>query len=448
MNRENKQLPELESAPRPQSICRDCSRQFSLVHQRCPKCGSPRILSHHELASLEIAHIDCDAFYASVEKRDRPELSDKPVIIGGGKRGVVSTACYVARIRGVHSAMPMFKALQICPDAVVIKPDMKKYAQTGQQLREMMRQLTPVIEPISIDEAFLDLSGTRRLHGAVPAKVLVDMANRVKKDLGITVSIGLSYCKFLAKVASDIDKPRGFSVIGRAEAVSFLRKQPVSIVWGVGKVSQKMLAADGIHDIATIQDMEENELARRYGSLGLRLSKLSKGIDSRRVERGGGAKSISSETTFNTDKSTVQQLAPILRRLCEKVADRLKSKSLAGQTIVLKMKTDDFKSRTRSHSLSDPTQLADKIYKNARLMMIRELDGSRYRLIGVGLSNIQSEAFADPHDLVDIEGEKRAKVEKAIDQVRHKFGGKSVELGLTFDTGQSADKPGKMPESG
>ncbi|MCP4182966.1 MAG: DNA polymerase IV [Hyphomicrobiales bacterium] len=430
-------------AASPRSICRDCTKQFSLVHRRCPKCGSPRVLFHDELDSLEIAHIDCDAFYASVEKRDRPELNDKPVIIGGGKRGVVATACYVARIRGVHSAMPMFKALKICPDAVVIKPDMKKYSRTGQELREMMRELTPVIEPISIDEAFLDLSGTKRLHGAIPAKVLIDMASRVKKDLGITVSIGLSYCKFLAKVASDLEKPRGFSIIGQAEAVSFLRKQPVSIVWGVGKVSQKMLAADGIHDIATIQDMEENELARRYGSLGLRLSKLSKGRDTRRVERGSGAKSISSETTFNTDKSTIKQLAPILRRLCEKVADRLKNKSLAGQTIILKMKTDDFKSRTRSHSLSDPTQLADKIYKNARVMMIKELDGSRYRLIGIGLSNFQPEALADPHDLVDIEGEKRARIEKAIDKVRDRFGGKSVELGLTFDTRKRASNSRK-----
>jgi len=443
LNREKAQSPEHKSIPDLQSICRDCGRQFFEIHPRCPKCGSPRTLNHEELNGLEIAHIDCDAFYASVEKRDRPELNDKPVIIGGGRRGVVATACYIARIRGVHSAMPMFKALQVCPDAVVIKPDMKKYSKTGRELREMMRELTPVIEPISIDEAFLDLSGTRRLHGAIPAKILVDMANRVKNELGITVSIGLSYCKFLAKVASDLEKPRGFSIIGKAEAVSFLRKQPVSIVWGVGKVSQKMLAADGIHDIATIQDMEENELARRYGSLGLRLAKLSRGRDSRPVERGSGAKSISSETTFNTDKSTIKQLGPVLRRLCEKVAERLKDKNLAGQTIVLKMKTADFKSRTRSHSLPDPTQLADKIFNNARAMMIKELDGSRYRLIGVGLSNIQSDASADPQDLVDIEGEKRAKVEKAIDKVRHKFGGKSVELGLTFDANKRVNKQTK-----
>ncbi len=395
------------------------------------------MLYHDELQSLEIAHIDCDAFYASVEKRDNPELINKPVIIGGARRGVVATACYIARIRGVHSAMPMFQALKICPDAVVIKPNMAKYSEAGHQLRQMMRELTPVIEPISIDEAFLDLSGTTRLHGAFPAKVLVDMVNRIKDEIGITVSVGLSYCKFLAKVASDLEKPRGFSVIGQAEAVAFLRKQPVSIVWGVGKVSQKMLANDGIHDIAAIQDMEETELIRRYGSLGSRLAKLAWGKDVRKVHSGGGAKSISNETTFNTDKSTIKQLAPVLRRLCEKVAARLKDKQLAGQTIVLKMKTADFKSRTRNYSPPDPTQLADKIYKIAREMMIKELDGSNFRLIGIGVANLTNEEFADPHDLVDIEGEKRAKVELAIDKLRGKFGEKTVELGLTFDTGSA-----------
>ena len=391
------------------------------------------MLVHDELGKLEIAHIDCDAFYASVEKRDNPELANKPVIIGGGRRGVVSTACYVARIRGIHSAMPMFKALKICPDAVVIKPDMKKYSKVGLQIREMMRELTPVIEPISIDEAFLDLSGTRRLHGAIPAKILVDMANRIKNEIGITVSVGLSYCKFLAKVASDLEKPRGFSVIGQEEAVSFLRGQPVSIIWGVGKVSQKMLANDGIKGISDLQDMSEEELIRRYGSLGTRLAKLSHGKDARSVQSGGGAKSISSETTFNIDKTSIKQLNPVLRRLSEKVAEQLKRKQLSGKTIVLKMKTADFKSRTRNRSLHDPTQLADKIYRIGLEMMKKELDGSLFRLIGIGVSNLTSEDFADPHDLVDIEGEKRAKVEKAIDKVRGKYGSKSVELGLTFD---------------
>lgn len=424
------------------SICRDCTKLFETVHLRCPSCGSPRMLHHEEITSLQIAHIDCDAFYASVEKRDNPELINKPVIIGGGKRGVVATACYLARVRGVHSAMPMFKALEVCPDAVVVKPNMQKYSKVGYEIRDMMRELTPAIEPISIDEAFLDLRGTTRLHGAIPAKVLVDMAHRIKNEIGISVSVGLSYCKFLAKVASDLEKPRGFSIIGQAEAKSFLRTQPVSIIWGVGKVSQKMLANDGIKNISTIQDMEETELVRRYGSLGMRLARLSQGKDMRRVQAGGGAKSISSETTFNTDKTSMQQLAPILRRLCEKISERVKRKDLAGQTIILKMKTADFKSRTRNHSLPDPTQLANKIYQIAHTMMAKELDGSKFRLIGVGISNFSAAEFADPGDLVDIEGEKNARVEKAIDKVRKKFGGNSVELGLTFDKGPT-NKSGK-----
>ncbi|MCF6322423.1 MAG: DNA polymerase IV, partial [Rhizobiaceae bacterium] len=265
-----------------------------------------------------------------------------------------------------------------------------------------------------------------------------DLVERIKIKVGISVSVGLSYCKFLAKVASDQQKPQGFCVIGREEAVSFLRKQPVSIIWGIGKVSQKMLAGDGIKSIADIQDMEENELIRRYGSIGMRLSKLSRGKDSRSVQSVGGIKSISSETTFNTDKSTIKQLAPILRALCEKIALRTRNKNLAGQTIILKLKTADFKSRTRNHSLPDPTQLADKIYKTASNMLMKELDGSKFRLIGVGLSNLCADEFADPHDLVDIEGEKRARVEKAIDKVRDKYGRKSVELGLTFAVNSSS----------
>lgn len=414
------------------SICRDCTNQFTKIHNRCPNCGSPRMLVHPEINALEIAHIDCDAFYASVEKRDNPELANKPVIIGGGTRGVVATACYVARVRGVHSAMPMFKALKACPDAVVIKPDMAKYSKVGHEIRDLMRELTPAIEPISIDEAFLDLSGTTKLHGTIPAKTLVDMANRIKNEIGITVSVGLSYCKFLAKVCSDFEKPRGFSIIGREEAVSFLREQPVSIIWGVGKVFQKTLANDGITKIASLQDIEENELIRRYGTMGQRLARLSMGRDLRHVQSGGGAKSISSETTFNQDKTTMQQLAPVLRRLCEKVSERLKRKEIAGQTIILKMKTADFKSRTRNHTLPDPTQLADKLYLHGHAMMKKELDGSNFRLIGIGISNFSTSHFADPHDLVDVEGEKRAKVERAVDKVRDKFGGKAVELGLTF----------------
>ena len=390
------------------------------------------MLSHPELAHLAIAHIDCDAFYASVEKRDDPSLQDKPVIVGGGKRGVVSTCCYIARIRGVRSAMPMFKALKACPEAVVIPPRMEKYAAVGREIRKMMRELTPLVEPLSIDEAFLDLNGTEKLHKANPAMVLAQLAKRIERELELSVSVGLSHCKFLAKVASDLEKPRGFSVIGKAETLSFLRQQPVSIVWGVGKVTQAMLAREGIESLATIQDMEETELAKRFGSIGLHMSKLARGIDHRTIQPASGAKSISSETTFNTDIADADTLLPILRRLSEKVSARLKAKHIAGQTVVLKLKSADFKTRTRNKHLADPTQLADRIFRVGRELLERELDGTRFRLLGIGVSQLQSDETADPADLVDQQATKRAQMEHAMDDIREKFGSKAVETGFTF----------------
>ena len=416
-----------------EAICRDCLVRQVPVGSRCVECGSPKVASHPELDTLAIGHIDCDAFYASVEKRDNPELADKPVIIGGGKRGVVSTACYIARIHGVHSAQPMFKALAACPDAVVIKPNMEKYAKAGHEIREMMRELTPQVEPLSIDEAFLDLNGTQRLHGAPPAEMLIKLAHRINHELDLTVSIGLSYCKFLAKVASDLNKPRGFSVIGKAEALSFLRKQPVSIVWGVGKVTQKMLARDGIASLSTVQDMEENELAKRYGSMGIHLSRLSRGIDSRSVSPSSGAKSISAETTFGDDIDRRESLLPVLRKLSQRVSKRLKDKHIAGQTITLKLKTADFKTRTRSRQIPDPTQLEDRIFRTGCNLILPELDGTKFRLLGIGVSTLGPDENADPYDLVDPDAAKRANAERAIDNVREKFGQEAVKFGINFD---------------
>ena len=300
-------------------FCRDCFVEQRSVARRCTSCGSPRIVRHDELYQLSLAHIDCDAFYASVEKRDDPELADKPVIIGGGKRGVVSTCCYIARINGVRSAMPMFKALEACPHAVVIKPRMSLYSKVGKEVREMMRSLTPSVEPLSIDEAFLDLSGTQRLHGAPTALTLAKFAKRVEKEVGISISVGLAPNKFLAKVASDFEKPRGFSVIGAAEAYDFLASKPVSLIWGVGKAMQAKLNADNIRMISDLQKADESDLIRRYGTMGLRLARLSKGEDFRRVESRSSAKSVSSETTFNhgyVHARTTHSGAPASGRTC------------------------------------------------------------------------------------------------------------------------------------
>ncbi|MCA1366239.1 DNA polymerase IV [Bradyrhizobium sp. BRP14] len=413
-------------------FCRDCLKEQTAPARRCLACGSPRLLNHSELYQLTLAHIDCDAFYASIEKRDNPELADKPVIIGGGKRGVVSTACYVARIRGVRSAMPMFKALEACPEAVVIKPDMEKYVGVGREVRAMMLELTPLVQPLSIDEAFLDLSGTERLHNDPPARTLARFAKRVENEIGITVSVGLSYCKFLAKVASDLQKPRGFSVIGQAEAVDFLRDRPVTLIWGVGKAFAQTLERDGIRAIGQLQTMEEADLMRRYGTMGQRLYRLSRGLDERTVETDGEAKSVSSETTFNDDLSRLEELVPHLRRLSEQVAFRLRRSALAGQTVVLKLKTADFKLRTRNRRLESPTCLGDRIFRTGLQLLEKEADGTKYRLIGIGVSDLADPALADPPDLVDPQASRRAAAEEAINKLRDKFGKASVETGYTF----------------
>ncbi|KPF56167.1 DNA polymerase IV [Rhizobium sp. AAP116] len=420
------------AAPDHPGFCRDCLTGQADGARRCRSCGSPRLVYHSELYDLSIAHIDCDAFYASVEKRDNPELIDKPVIIGGGKRGVVSTACYVARIHGVRSAMPMFKALEACPQAVVIKPDMEKYSRVGREIRAMMEELTPLVQPISIDEAFLDLRGTELLHHDPPARVLARLARRIEEEIGITVSVGLSYCKFLAKVASDLQKPRGFSVIGEAEAVSFLADKPVTMIWGVGKALATTLQADGIRTIGQLQVMDESDLMRRYGSMGQRLARLSRGIDERTVHPNDPAKSVSAETTFFDDIHRLDELVVHLRALSEKVAWRLKRHEIAGQTVVLKLKTADFKLRTRNRRLDDPTQLADRIFRTGMSLLEKETDGTRFRLIGIGVSDLQDPMLADPPDLVDAQAARRAAAEAAMDKLRDKFGKGTVQTGYTF----------------
>ncbi len=429
-------------------FCRDCLTPQPNAARRCARCGSPRLVRHPELYRLHLAHIDCDAFYAAVEKRDNPALKDRPVIVGGGKRGVVSTACYIARINGVRSAMPMFKALEACPEAVVIKPDMEKYARVGREVRAMMQDLTPLVEPISIDEAFLDLAGTERLHGMPPAIVLARFENTLEKEIGITASVGLSYCKFLAKVASDFRKPRGFSVIGEAEAHDFLAMQPVTLIWGVGKAFAATLERDGIRTIGQLQKMEQAELMRRYGSMGNRLYHLSRGRDERVVSADRDTKSVSAETTFDRDFAGMDDLVPVLRALSEKVSARLKKAGLAGRTVVLKLKSSDFRIRTRNRQLEDPTRLADRIFSTGLELLRREIDGTKYRLLGIGVSDLCDAGKADPPDLVDTRSHKRALAEGAIDALRDKFGRGAVETGYTFGRGHRGKpaRPGEEDE--
>jgi DNA polymerase-4 len=417
-----------------QGFCRDCLADAG-SGPRCGTCGSPRLARHPEIRSLSVAHVDCDAFYATIEKRDDPSLADKPLIVGGGTRGVVSTACYIARTYGVHSAMPMFKARRLCPDAVVIKPNMAKYASVAREVRARMWDLTPLVEPVSIDEAFLDLSGTERLHGRSAAQSLAQFAAAVEREIGITISIGLSYNKFLAKIASDLDKPRGFAMLGRAEAPSFLAPKPISIIFGVGKVAQERLARDGFRTIADLQKCDEIGLMRRLGAEGQRLSRLARGIDQRKVVPDRDAKSVSAETTFNTDVAALRQLEKILWDLSERVSARLKAGSLSGTTVTLKLKSADFQLRTRARSLSDPTQLARRIFDCGRELLEKEIDGTKFRLIGIGVSSLRTAEAADPDDLLDPHARKAATSERAVDTLRAKFGRNAIKRGLALDEG-------------
>jgi DNA polymerase-4 len=423
------------------AFCRDCLTDAAETTKRCRTCGGHRILAHPELETLSIAHMDCDAFYAAIEKRDDPSLLDKPVIVGGGRRGVVSTCCYVARQYGVRSAMPMFQALKLCPKATVIKPDFSKYTEASRKIREMMRDLTPLVEPLSLDEAFLDLAGTQRIHGHSPAKTMAALAKRVEQDVAITISIGLSYNKFLAKLASELDTPRGFAVIGEAEARTFLRDKPVGFIRGAGKALQAKLAIDGITRIGQLQDADPKDLARRYGNTGLWLARLANADDTREVHSDGEMKTISSETTFFDDLSKFEDLESVLWRQAERVSARAKSHALAGRTVVLKLKTANFKLKTRSASLEAPTQLADRIFRVARDALKREADGTSYRLLGVGISNLAPAHQADPRDLIDRGADKRAAAERAMDKLRDKFGTGTVAKGRGV---KLAPKPAKQ----
>lgn len=414
------------------ALCRDCLTPFD-AGARCPACRSPRVLAHAELNGLTIAHMDCDAFYASVEKRDNPELRDVPVIVGGGQRGVVSTACYLARIHGVRSAMPMFQALKLCPQAVVVKPRMAAYVEVSRAIRAMMEEMTPAIEPLSLDEAFLDLTGTERLHGAPPAVMLARLVRRMEVELGVSGSVGLSHNKFLAKIASDLDKPRGFSVIGRAETAEFLRPKPVRIIWGVGTAAQASLEKAGIRTIADLLRWDRADLVARFGQMGERLWHLARGEDRRRVSRDEKLKSISKETTFFQDTADPDILDGHLWRLAEQVADRAKAKRLAGRTVTLKLKKGDFQLISRRHGLSDPTQLTDRIYRAACDLFRPELAKGPFRLIGVGIADLAPEAEADLlGDLLDPEAAKRAKAERATDAIRARFGADAIVKGRSL----------------
>jgi DNA polymerase-4 len=421
--------------PAPESVtgvCRDCLVEFDRPQEACPRCGSERLVRHPELVRLSIAHIDCDAFYAAVEKRDDPSLADKPVLVGGGKRGVVSTACYIARRYGPRSAMPMFKALKLCPQAVVIRPDMAKYREVSRQVRKVFDAATPLVEALSLDEAFLDLSGTAKLFNRSAAATLAHIAREIEREIRITVSIGLSVNKFLAKLASDLDKPRGFAVVGRDDAVAVLHDLPLTRLPGVGPALADRLKVGGLFTVGDVQRRSHEEMALLYGETGATIARLAQGIDERDVHVDREAKSVSAETTFNEDIRDPARLRRILWTLSERVAERLKATGIAGRTVTLKLKTARFKTLTRNHRLAAPTQLAETIFREAESMLLKEATGSLFRLIGVGVDQLGPAADADPRDLFSAAGSagsRAADVERAMDSVRARFGRGAIRKG-------------------
>ena len=407
------------------AICRDCLRTDDRKVERCPACGSRRLVQHEELDRLSIAHLDCDAFYASVEKRDRPELRDRPVIVGGGKRGVVSTCCYIARQYGVHSAMPMFKALKACPEAVVIKPDFSKYIAASEAIFGAVGKLTPLVQTLSLDEAWIDLAGTERLNGGPPAFQLIRLQQHIENDTGLTVSIGLAPNRFLAKVASELDKPRGFSVLG-SEAAAVLAPRPVGILPGVGPVFRKTLQSDGYATVGDLAAADVRDLVRRYGETGLRLHDLAHGRDARAVNPGHERKGMSAETTFNEDLITAEDLEAELWPLCEKLASKARRDGVASRVLVLKLRRTDFKIVTRRVSLPEPVQTARALFAAGRALMAPEL-GQPYRLIGIGMGEVVD--AVDSHALFETAETRTLRTETAIDRLRAKFGDKAVVAG-------------------
>ena len=407
------------------AICRDCLRTGDRKVERCPGCDSRRMVCHEELDRLTIAHLDCDAFYASVEKRDRPELRDRPVIVGGGKRGVVSTCCYIARQYGVHSAMPMFKALKACPEAVVIKPDFRKYIAASEAIFGAVGRLTPLVQTLSLDEAWIDLAGTERLNGGPPALQLIRLQQQIEAETGLTVSIGLAPNRFLAKVASELDKPRGFSVLG-SEAAAVLAPRPVGILPGVGPVFRKTLQSDGYATVGDLAAADVRDLVERYGETGLRLHDLAHGRDARAVNPGHERKGMSAETTFNEDLTSAADLEAELWPLCEKLAAKARRDGVASRVLVLKLRRTDFKIVTRRISLPEPVQTARALFAAARALMKPEL-GRPYRLIGIGMAEVV-DAVAAPA-LFETTEARVLKTETAIDALRAKFGARAVVAG-------------------
>ena len=386
-----------------------------------------------------ILHVDMDAFFASVEQRDHPELRGKPVIVGAGpnERGVVCAASYEARKFGVHSAMPSRRAHQLCPHGIFIQPHMEQYRETSRQIMSILESFTPEVEPISIDEAFLDVTGAlQRFGDAVSIAARIKFEIKTRTDL--IASVGVAPNKFLAKLASDLEKPDGLSVIREADKIQILAPLAVSKIWGVGKVTECRLLELGIKTIGDLQTFPIEQLHRHFGNMAAHLHALSRGEDEREVETDGTIKSISSEHTFDVDTADLAQIMRSLLEQCEEVGTRLRQENLAARTIQMKLRYSDFTTLTRRRTLPNPTQDEMLVYEISRQLLAAEkIGGKRIRLIGVGGANLVSPMVQS--DLFNRADEKRARLVKAVDELRSKLGSGAIKRGASLE--QRPDSP-------
>ncbi|NHO32247.1 DNA polymerase IV [Acetobacter fallax] len=419
-------------------LCRDCPGLFIPLRQtvptRCPVCGSRRLVAHPDLVHLAIAHVDCDAFFASVEKQRRPELTNLPLLVGGiGDRGVVSTACYIARLNGARSAMSMRRARELCPDAVILPPDMNAYRAVSARIRELMCELTPLVEVRSIDEATLDLSGTEQIHGAPPCVTVARLALIVERKLGVTISIGLAANPLMSKLAASIDKPRGFGVIG-SEAREWLAEKPVRILPGIGKAQEQALHRQGFVHLAGLAALSNTEALRRLGPRGPSLAARARGEDDRAVTPLRPTKSVSAEKTFSTDISNPMILERELWELCEQLASRLRRKGFAATGISLKLRTAAFRTTSRATTFISPTVLPDRLFSAARDLLGDGIGKESFRLLGLGSNGLAPLAVADPPDLADAGSQTRVAMQHAIDTLRNRFGNDVIKRGRSVGT--------------
>jgi DNA polymerase-4 len=379
-----------------------------------------------------ILHVDMDAFYASVEELDDPGLAGKPVVVGGAPdgRGVVAAANYTARQYGVHSAMPAARAKRLCPHAVFIRSRMERYAEVSRELRQIFVRYTPLVEPLSLDEAFLDVTSSLRLFGDGQA-IARRIKGEIRGELGLVASVGVAPNKFLAKLASDLDKPDGLVVVPDEDIEAFLDPLPVSRLWGVGRVSNQGLAEIGVHTIGDLRTVPEELLESRLGRSAAHLRRLARGIDDRPVVPDRDAKSISHETTFATDIGDAQTLRSWLLELAEQVATRLRRHQLRGKTVFVKVRYADFRTVTRSESLDAPTSLTRALYLSAAALLRAELarGAQPVRLLGMGVSGVTGEALEQGELFEEADREQQRRIDTVVDAIKSRFGNRALRRG-------------------